>query len=149
MAKALGAEKLVFLSDVNGVRRDKDDPQSLIHSLSADEAQGLIASGVIDAGMIPKVEACLETVRRNDLDACYIRPMILRGYGAASLYAEGCETQGQEHGEFDVGMFDHLRFSGQGVALARMRVLNSSRGMAPPRSATDTMPLTTAKRPWE
>ena len=65
VAQLLGAEKLVFLSDVNGVRRDKDDEDSLINSLSADEARELIASGVIDSGMIPKVEACLETLERG------------------------------------------------------------------------------------
>ncbi len=62
VAKALGAEKLVYLSDVNGVRRDKNDPDSLIHSLTADQARGLINDGTVDAGMIPKVEACLETL---------------------------------------------------------------------------------------
>ena len=65
VAQLLGAEKLVFLSDVNGVRRDKDDADTLINSLSADKARELIASGVIDSGMIPKVEACLETLDRG------------------------------------------------------------------------------------
>ena len=58
-------EKLVYLSDVNGVRRDKEDADSLIHSLSDEEARQLIADGAIDAGMIPKVEACLETIDRG------------------------------------------------------------------------------------
>lgn len=65
VAQALGAEKLVFLSDVNGVRRRRNDPDSLIESLSADEARELIASGAIEAGMIPKVEACLETLDKG------------------------------------------------------------------------------------
>jgi len=65
VAKALGAEKLVFVSDVNGVRKDKNDPHSLIHSLTAESARELIASGAVDAGMIPKVEACLETLERG------------------------------------------------------------------------------------
>lgn len=65
VAQALGAEKLVFLSDVNGVRRDKDDPSTIIHSLNAAEARQLIAEGVIDSGMIPKVEACLQTLDRG------------------------------------------------------------------------------------
>ena len=65
VAQALGAEKLVFLSDVNGVRRDKDDADTIIHSLSSDDARQLIREGVIDAGMIPKVEACLETLGRG------------------------------------------------------------------------------------
>lgn len=65
VAQAMGAEKLVFMSDVNGVRRDKDDPDSLVHSLTAAGAHELIASGAIAAGMIPKVEACLETLDRG------------------------------------------------------------------------------------
>lgn len=65
VAEQLGAEKLVFLSDVNGVRRDRDDPDSLIHSLTASQAAGLIDSRAVDAGMIPKIQACLETVDRG------------------------------------------------------------------------------------
>jgi acetylglutamate kinase len=65
VAQAMGAEKLVFLSDVNGVRKDKNDPNSLIHSLTADEARRMIADGSIEAGMIPKVEGCLETLSRG------------------------------------------------------------------------------------
>lgn len=65
VAQALGAEKLVFLSDVNGVRRQKADPDSLINSLTPEEARRMIASGQVEAGMIPKVEACLETLDRG------------------------------------------------------------------------------------
>lgn len=62
VAQAMKAEKLVFLSDVNGVRRDKNDADSLIHSLTATEARQLIASGAIESGMIPKVQGCLDTL---------------------------------------------------------------------------------------
>ena len=65
VAQALKAEKLVYLSDVNGVRRDKDDPETHIHSLSAEEARQLIQDGNISTGMIPKVEACLETLEQG------------------------------------------------------------------------------------
>ncbi len=65
VARLLGAEKLIFLSDVNGVREDKDDPSTLIASLSVERAYELIADGAIDAGMIPKVEACIETLDRG------------------------------------------------------------------------------------
>ncbi len=65
VAQSLGAEKLIFLSDVNGVRRDKNDPETLIDSLTADEAQNLIANGAIESGMIPKVQACLDTINRG------------------------------------------------------------------------------------
>ena len=65
VAQSLRAEKLVFLSDVNGVRRNKNDPASLIDSLTATEARQLLASGAVEAGMIPKVQACLDTVENG------------------------------------------------------------------------------------
>ena len=65
VAQAMGVEKLVFLSDVNGVRRNKNNPESLIRSLNAHEARTLITDGAIEAGMIPKVEACLETLQKG------------------------------------------------------------------------------------
>jgi len=65
VAQAMGAEKLVFLSDVNGVRQRKEDPNSLIKSLTATSARELIRDGFVEAGMIPKVEACLETLERG------------------------------------------------------------------------------------
>ena len=65
VAQALGADKLVYLSDVNGVRTDKDDPESLVHTLTVGEAQQLIKQGKIGAGMIPKVEACIETLEKG------------------------------------------------------------------------------------
>ncbi len=60
VAQAIRAEKMVYLSDVNGVRRDKSDPESLVNSLTAEQARELISTGVIDSGMIPKVQACLD-----------------------------------------------------------------------------------------
>ncbi len=65
VAESLGAEKLVFLSDVNGVRRDKNDADTIIHSLTSEEARQLIADQTIDTGMIPKIEACLSTLSRG------------------------------------------------------------------------------------
>lgn len=65
VAQTVGADKLVFLSDVNGVRRDKDDPETLIPTLAAAEASRLIADGTIASGMIPKVEACLDTLSKG------------------------------------------------------------------------------------
>ena len=65
VAAAIGAEKLVVLSDIPGVLLDVNDPESLIHSLSAAEARRLIADGTIAAGMIPKIEGCLETLEQG------------------------------------------------------------------------------------
>jgi acetylglutamate kinase len=65
VAVALGAEKLVFLSDINGVRRDKNDPTTVIRSLTVADAQKLIDDKVVDAGMIPKLQACMEPLERG------------------------------------------------------------------------------------
>jgi acetylglutamate kinase len=65
VAQALGAEKLVFLSDVSGVLLDRNDPDSLIHSLNAAEARRLVQEGLVGDGMIPKVEACVETLSKG------------------------------------------------------------------------------------
>lgn len=89
VAQALKAEKLVYLSDVNGVRRDKNDPDSLIHSLTADEARELIRIGAIDSGMIPKIEACLET-----LDQGVRKVHIIDGRVRHSLLLEVYTSQG-------------------------------------------------------
>lgn len=63
VARLLRAEKLVFLSDVPGIFRDRTDESSLISHLNADGCRSLIQSGVIDAGMVPKVDAALEALR--------------------------------------------------------------------------------------
>jgi len=65
VAVALGAEKLVYLTDVEGLRRDVDDPDSLIRQTSPNELDDLIADGTIAGGMIPKVASCVDSVRRG------------------------------------------------------------------------------------
>ncbi|MBR4975551.1 MAG: acetylglutamate kinase [Thermoguttaceae bacterium] len=65
VAKQLGADKLVFVSEVNGVRTDPNDPASMINSLTAEEAKKLLASGAIIGGMIPKIQSCLKTLERG------------------------------------------------------------------------------------
>jgi acetylglutamate kinase len=65
VAAALEAVKLVFLTDIPGVLRDRDDASSLIQSLRGAQCRQLMAEGVIVGGMIPKVEACLEALERG------------------------------------------------------------------------------------
>jgi len=65
VAQELNAHKLVILSDVPGVLRDPNDPDSIISSLTRSEAISLIEDGTISGGMIPKIEACLETIDRG------------------------------------------------------------------------------------
>ena len=62
VAGALKADKAIFLTDTPGLLRDIRDPKSLVPELTEQEARGLIASGVIDGGMVPKVEACFEAL---------------------------------------------------------------------------------------
>ena len=65
VAAALEAVKLVFLTDIPGVLRDRNDPSSLMQSLTGAQCRQLITEGVIVGGMIPKVEACLEALDRG------------------------------------------------------------------------------------
>lgn len=62
IAESLGAEKLIYLTDVPGVLTDVSDRGSLVSRLSATRARLLMADGVIADGMIPKVEACLDAI---------------------------------------------------------------------------------------
>ncbi len=63
IAGALQAERLLMMTDVPGVLRDKDDIATLIPKISVDEARQLREQGVIAGGMIPKVECCIEAIR--------------------------------------------------------------------------------------
>ncbi len=65
IAGALNAQKLVFMTDVEGILRDKDDPKSIIRRMNAREALELIEDGTIKGGMIPKVECCLDAIRKG------------------------------------------------------------------------------------
>ena len=65
IAESLGAEKLVYLTDIDGLRRDVGDAASLIRQTDADELDALVADGTIAGGMIPKVVSCTHAVRNG------------------------------------------------------------------------------------
>ena len=65
IAGALGAERLIMMTDIDGILRDRNDPSSLIPELTTQEIAELAESGVISGGMIPKVECCLEALREG------------------------------------------------------------------------------------
>jgi acetylglutamate kinase len=65
IAESLGAEKLVYLTDVEGLRRDVGDPSSLVPSLSAAELEAMLGSGALTGGMVPKATSCVRAVRRG------------------------------------------------------------------------------------
>ena len=63
IAAALSAEKLMFLTDIDGIRSTPDDPDSLIFEITIDEIYQYIDSGVISGGMLPKVEGCIKAIQ--------------------------------------------------------------------------------------
>ena len=65
LAGALGAERLIMMTDIAGILRDKDDPATLIPHITVSEAKKLYDEGVISGGMIPKVDCCIEALEHG------------------------------------------------------------------------------------
>ncbi len=65
IAGALNAERLIMMTDIAGILRDKDDPGTLIPALTVSEARRLFDEGVISGGMIPKVDCCVEAIEKG------------------------------------------------------------------------------------
>lgn len=65
IAGALGAERLIMMTDIAGILKDKDDPATLIPEITVSEAARLQEEGVISGGMIPKVECCVEAIHKG------------------------------------------------------------------------------------
>ena len=65
IAGALGAERLIMMTDIAGILRDQHDPSTLIPKLNVNQARELYSSGVISGGMIPKVDCCIEALNRG------------------------------------------------------------------------------------
>lgn len=65
VAESLQAEKLIYLTDIEGLRRVVDDPASLIRQTTPEELDDLVRRGIVAGGMIPKVEGCVRAVRQG------------------------------------------------------------------------------------
>lgn len=65
LAGALGAERMIMMTDIAGILRDKNDPSTLIPSITVSEAKQLYAQGIISGGMIPKVDCCIEALEHG------------------------------------------------------------------------------------
>lgn len=65
IAGALNAERLIMMTDIDGILRDKDDPSTLIHEISIAETEKLYSDGIVSGGMIPKVECCVEAIHKG------------------------------------------------------------------------------------
>ena len=89
LAVALGAEKLILLTDVRGVLRDPKDESTLIAQIRLHEVPGLMASGVIGGGMIPKIQCCVDAVEHG-----VRRTHILDGRSPHSILTEMLSHKG-------------------------------------------------------
>ena len=111
IAESVHAEKLAFLTDIEGVYKDKDDPDTLISELRASEARELISQGYVGGGMIPKLQNCIDAIeegvsRVHILDGRIPHSLLLeiftnKGIGTAILRENGekysTEEQKEEH----------------------------------------------------
>ena len=99
IAEAVHAEKLAFLSDIEGVYKDQNDPSTLISELHVHEAEALISEGYVGGGMIPKLQNCIDAIengvnRVHILDGRIPHSLLLeiftnKGIGTAILREDG------------------------------------------------------------
>ncbi len=89
IAAELNAEKLILMTDIRGLLRDKDDPDTLIPMVALSEVPLLKKQGVISGGMIPKIDCCVDSVRRGVNDA-----VIIDGRNPHSILVEMLSDEG-------------------------------------------------------
>ena len=105
IAEALGAAKLVYLTDIEGLRRVLDDPASLIRQTTPEDLDQLVEVGVIAGGMIPKVESCTRAVRNgvrraHILDGRIPHVLLLELFtddGIGTMVRQAIDTENQPH----------------------------------------------------
>ena len=93
IAAELGAENLILMTDIVGLLRDKDDPNTLIPSVNVSEVPFMKKQGIISGGMIPKIDCCVEAVRRGVSKTSIIDGRIPHSILIELLTSEGIGTQ--------------------------------------------------------
>jgi len=93
IAAELGAENLILMTDIAGLLRDKDDPSTLISEVNVSEVPFLKMQGIISGGMIPKIECCVEAVRRGVNKTVIIDGRVPHSILIEILSNEGIGTQ--------------------------------------------------------
>jgi len=99
IAGALNAERLIMMTDIAGLLRDKDDPTTLISNITVPEANELKATGAISGGMIPKIDCCIEAIRAGVKNVIImdgrvphsILMELLTDEGAGTMVTGGCD----------------------------------------------------------
>lgn len=99
IAGALGAERLIMMTDIAGVLRDKDDPTTLIPSISIAQAKALYDEGVISGGMIPKVDCCIDALSRGVKKVIIMDGRVPHSILMETLTDEGAGTMVYTDGE--------------------------------------------------
>jgi acetylglutamate kinase len=92
IAESLEAEKLVFLTDVEGIRSDAADPATLVHRLSIDDLDKMIEVGAVGEGMVPKATACAHAVRHGVNSAHVLDGRVAHAILLELLTSEGVGT---------------------------------------------------------
>lgn len=90
IASSLGAQKLILMTDIKGLLRDKDDEKTLIPEVNVSEVPQMKAEGIISGGMIPKIDCCVEAVRRG-----VSRATIIDGRLPHSILIETLSNEGE------------------------------------------------------
>ena len=93
IAAELGAENLILMTDIAGLLRDKDDPSTLIPKVNVSEVPFLKRQGIISGGMIPKIDCCVEAVRRGVNKTVIIDGRVPHSILIEILSNEGIGTQ--------------------------------------------------------
>lgn len=93
IAAELGAENLILMTDIAGLLRDKDDPKTLIPTVNVSEVPFLKRQGIISGGMIPKIDCCVEAVRRGVKKTVIIDGRVPHSILIEILSSEGIGTQ--------------------------------------------------------
>lgn len=93
IASCLRAENLILMTDIAGLLENKDDPTTLIPTVQVSEVAYLKSSGIISGGMIPKIDCCVEAVRRGVKKTCIIDGRIPHSILIELLSSEGIGTQ--------------------------------------------------------
>jgi len=92
IACALNAERLITMTDISGILKDKDDPSSIIPLIDVEEAKRLTKAGVITGGMIPKIKCCIDAVEQGVKKVIIIDGRIPHAILLETLTAEGAGT---------------------------------------------------------
>ena len=102
IAGALGAERLIMMTDVAGVLKDKDDISTLIPEISINEAQSLFEDGTISGGMIPKVQCCITAIKRGVSNVVIMDGTVPHSILMELLTNEGAGTMFTEKREMSI-----------------------------------------------